>query len=68
MLRALANPARFRIVELLAERKDCTLPRIADVVPLVGELIKTHTPDLVVIDYHLVGDLTGLDLALEPVD
>ena len=23
------------------------------------------TPDLVVIDYHLVGDLTGLDLALE---
>ena len=23
------------------------------------------TPDLVVIDYHLVGDMTGLDLALE---
>ena len=31
MLRALSNPARFRIVEVLAERKDCTLPCIAEV-------------------------------------
>jgi len=27
-LRALANPVRFRIVELLAERKDCTGPQL----------------------------------------
>jgi L-amino acid N-acyltransferase YncA/DNA-binding MarR family transcriptional regulator len=42
MLRALANPARFRIVELLAERKDCTLPRIADVVPLAQSSLSDH--------------------------
>jgi L-amino acid N-acyltransferase YncA len=42
MLRALANPARFRIVELLAERKDCSLPRIAEVVPLAQSSLSDH--------------------------
>jgi L-amino acid N-acyltransferase YncA/DNA-binding transcriptional ArsR family regulator len=42
MLRALANPARFRIVELLAERKDCTLPRIAEMVPLAQSSLSDH--------------------------
>jgi len=42
MLRALANPARFRIVELLAERKDCTLPHIAEMVPLAQSSLSDH--------------------------
>jgi len=42
MLRALANPARFRIVELLADRKDCTLPRIAELVPLAQSSLSDH--------------------------
>lgn len=42
MLRALANPARFRIVELLAERKDCTLPQIAESVPLAQSSLSDH--------------------------
>ncbi|HLZ32119.1 MAG TPA: arsinothricin resistance N-acetyltransferase ArsN1 family A [Chloroflexota bacterium] len=42
LLRALANPARFRIVELLAERKDCTLPRIAESVPLAQSSLSDH--------------------------
>jgi L-amino acid N-acyltransferase YncA/DNA-binding transcriptional ArsR family regulator len=42
MLRALANPARFRMVELLAERKDCTLPQIAERVPLAQSSLSDH--------------------------
>ena len=33
LVRALANPARFRIVELLAERKDCTSAQLAELLP-----------------------------------
>jgi len=42
MLRALANPARFRIVEVLAEGKDCTLARIAELVPLAQSSLSDH--------------------------
>jgi L-amino acid N-acyltransferase YncA/DNA-binding transcriptional ArsR family regulator len=46
MLRALANPARFHIVELLAERKDCTLPYIATTVPLAQSSLSDHLTTL----------------------
>lgn len=42
MVRALANPARFRIVAVLAERKDCTAPQLAAVVPLAQSSLSDH--------------------------
>ncbi|HLZ73221.1 MAG TPA: arsinothricin resistance N-acetyltransferase ArsN1 family A [Dehalococcoidia bacterium] len=42
LLRVLANPARFRIVELLAERKDCTSAQLADVLPLAQSSLFDH--------------------------
>jgi len=42
MLRALANPARFRIVALLAERKDCTSVQLADALPLAQSSLFDH--------------------------
>src|SRR5579884_1252401 len=42
MLRALANPARFRIAELLAERKDCTSPQLAEALPLAQSSLFDH--------------------------
>jgi L-amino acid N-acyltransferase YncA/DNA-binding transcriptional ArsR family regulator len=42
MLRALANPARFRIAALLAERKDCTAPQVAEAVPLAQSSLSDH--------------------------
>jgi L-amino acid N-acyltransferase YncA/DNA-binding transcriptional ArsR family regulator len=42
LLRALANPARFRIVELLAERKDCTSAQLADELPLAQSSLFDH--------------------------
>ena len=42
MLRALANPARFRIVALLAERKDCTAMQLAEALPLAQSSLFDH--------------------------
>jgi L-amino acid N-acyltransferase YncA len=42
MLRAMANPARFRIVTLLAERKDCTAVQLAEVLPLAQSSLFDH--------------------------
>lgn len=42
MLRALANPARFRIVVLLAERKDCTSAQLVEMLPLAQSSLFEH--------------------------
>lgn len=42
MLRALSNPARFQIVTILAERKDCTAPQLAETVPLAQSSLHDH--------------------------
>lgn len=42
MLRALANPARFRIVTLLAERKDCTSAQLVEAVSLAQSSLFDH--------------------------
>lgn len=42
MLRALANPARFRIVSVLAERKDCTSGQLAELLPLAQSSLFDH--------------------------
>lgn len=42
MLRALASPARFRAVELLAERKDCTAPQLAEALALAQSSLHEH--------------------------
>ncbi|QBD75856.1 GNAT family N-acetyltransferase [Ktedonosporobacter rubrisoli] len=42
MLRAMANPARFRIVALLAERKDCTSTQLAGELPLAQSSLFDH--------------------------
>jgi L-amino acid N-acyltransferase YncA len=42
MLRALANPARFRIVVLLAERKDYTSAQLAEALPLAQSSLFDH--------------------------
>lgn len=46
MLRALANPARFRIVCLLAERKDVTAAQVAAAVPLAQSTLSEHLSTL----------------------
>ena len=33
MIRALSNPARFHLVQILAERKDATVARLAEALP-----------------------------------
>ena len=42
MLRALANPARFRVVTLLAEMKDATAAQLLDVMPLSASTLFEH--------------------------
>ena len=42
LLRALANPARFHLVELLAERKDCTSAQLAEALPLAQSSLFDH--------------------------
>lgn len=42
MLRALANPARFRIVALLAEHKDYTSVQLAEALPLAQSSLFDH--------------------------
>src|SRR5690348_10551449 len=42
MLRLLANPARFRIITLLAERKECTAAQLAAAVGLAQSTLAEH--------------------------
>ena len=42
LLRVVANPARFRIVTLLAERKDCTVAQLAEELPLAQSSLSDH--------------------------
>lgn len=42
MLRAIANPARFHIVGLLAERKDCPAGQLAEMLPLAQSSLSDH--------------------------
>jgi phosphinothricin acetyltransferase len=46
MVRALANPARFRIVVLLAERKDCAAAQLAEAVSLAQSTLSEHLTTL----------------------
>jgi phosphinothricin acetyltransferase len=42
MLRALANPARLRIVQVLAERKDCTAAQLLQALALAQSTLSEH--------------------------
>jgi ArsR family transcriptional regulator len=42
MLRALANPVRFRIVRLLAERNICVCGDLVDALPLAQSTVSEH--------------------------
>ena len=42
VLRSLASPARFRIATILAERKDCTAPQLAEGVALAQSSLHDH--------------------------
>ena len=42
MLRALANPARFRIVQVLAARRDCVTGELVDALPLAQSSVSEH--------------------------
>ena len=42
MLRALANPVRFRIVQILAARKDCVCGDLVDELPLAQSSVSEH--------------------------
>ena len=42
MFRALANPARYRIVELLAARNECIVGDLVDALPLAQSSVSEH--------------------------
>lgn len=42
MFRALANPARFRIVALLAARNECIVGDLVDALPLAQSSVSEH--------------------------
>ena len=42
MFRALANPARYRIVQLLAARSECVVGDLVDVLPLAQSSVSEH--------------------------
>ena len=42
ILRALANPVRFRIVQILAARKDCVCGDLVDELPLAQSSVSEH--------------------------
>ena len=42
MLRALANPARFRIVQILAARNACVCGELVDDLPLAQSTVSEH--------------------------
>lgn len=46
MLRALASPPRFRVVEILAERKDATSPQLMDELGLAQSSLHEHLATL----------------------
>src|SRR5579884_1093372 len=41
-LRALANPVRFRIVQLLAARQECVTGELVDALPLAQSTVSEH--------------------------
>ncbi len=42
LLRALANPVRFRIVQLLAQRTECVTGDLVDELPLAQSTVSEH--------------------------
>lgn len=42
MLRAIAHPARFRIVKLLAQRRECVYGDLFDELPLAQSTVSEH--------------------------
>ena len=42
MLRALANPVRFRIVQILAGRKECVTGELVEALPLAQSSVSEH--------------------------
>ena len=42
MLRALANPVRFRIVQILAGRKECVTGDLVEALPLAQSSVSEH--------------------------
>jgi ArsR family transcriptional regulator len=42
LLRALANPVRFRIVQLLAARRECVCGDLVDELPLAQSTVSEH--------------------------
>ncbi len=42
LLRALANPARFRIVQILASRRECVTGDLVDALPLAQSSVSEH--------------------------
>lgn len=42
LLRALANPVRFRIVQLLAQRNECVTGDLVDELPLAQSTVSEH--------------------------
>lgn len=42
LLRALANPVRFRIVQLLAQRSECVTGDLVDELPLAQSTVSEH--------------------------
>jgi L-amino acid N-acyltransferase YncA len=67
MLRALANPARFRVVELLADRKDCTAPQLAEAVSLAQSSLFDHLTALREVGIVQVsGEVQGRYYCLDP--
>jgi L-amino acid N-acyltransferase YncA/DNA-binding MarR family transcriptional regulator len=68
LLRALANPARFRIVALLAERKECAAMHLAAALPLAQSTLSEHLAalreaELVQTSGEGVGRISCLDAA-----
>jgi ArsR family transcriptional regulator, arsenate/arsenite/antimonite-responsive transcriptional repressor len=42
LLRALANPVRFRIVQLLAARQECVCGELVEALPLAQSTVSEH--------------------------
>ena len=57
-LKALAHPARLRILELLAQRGECVCGEIVDVLPLAQSTVSQHLKILKAAGF-LVGTIDG---------
>ena len=67
MSRALANPARFRIVELLADQKDSTAAQLAEAVSLAQSSLFDHLTALREAGIvQASGEVQGRDHCLDP--